>query len=88
MSIYLGDVSVEQIEHRTGITLSDEDREYLKAHRQHKINNTKIERGCWHCFDIPFSFNAGDEETAGFYLDMFKKYDWSQCKEPLQIVWG
>lgn len=88
MSIYLGDVSVEEIEQRTGILLSDEDKEYLKAHRQHKINNTKIEQGCWHCFDIPFSFNAGDEETAEFYLDMFKKYDWSQCKEPLQIVWG
>ena len=88
MSIYLGDVSVEEIEQRTGITLSDEDREYLKAHRQHKINNTKIEQGCWHCFDIPFSFNTGDEETAEFYLDMFKKYDWSQCKEPLRIVWG
>lgn len=88
MSLYLGNVSVEEIEQRTGITLSDDDREYLKEHRQHEINSVKIEQGRWHCFDIPFSFNTGDEETAEFYLAMFRKYDWSQCKEPLQIVWG
>ena len=34
MGIFLGNLSVEQIEKRTGIILSDEHREHMIAHRQ------------------------------------------------------
>ena len=87
MSIYLGNLSVEQIEERTGITLKDEDREYLKKHRQEAVNDTPLEVGKWHCFDIPFMIMTGNQETAEHYRDMLLSYDWSNCKEPLQIGW-
>lgn len=42
MNIYLGNLSVEQLEKRTGITLTDEHREYMKEHRQEAVNNTPL----------------------------------------------
>lgn len=87
MYIYLGNLSVEQIEERTGITLSDEHRDYMKAHRQETVNDTPIANEKWHCFDIPFMIMAGNKETAEYYTDMLSTYDWSKCKEPLQIGW-
>ena len=87
MGIYLGNLSVEQIEKRAGITLSDEHRDYMKAHRQEAVNNTPIADGEWHCFDIPFMIMTGNQETAEHYRDMLSSYDWSNCKEPLQIGW-
>ncbi len=87
MIIHLGNLSVEQIEKRTGITLSDEHREYMKAHRQEAVNDTPIADGAWHCFDIPFRIMTGNKETAEHYRDMLSTYDWSECKEPLQIGW-
>lgn len=87
MGIHLGNLSVEQIEKRTGITLSNEHREYMKAHRQEAVNNVPIAYGAWHCFDIPFIIMTGDKETAEYYRDMLLAYDWSECKESLQIGW-
>ncbi len=87
MGIYLGNLSVEQFEKRTGIILSDEHREYMKAHRQEAVNNTPITDGAWHGFDIPFIIMTGNKATAEFYRDMLSAYDWSECKELLQIGW-
>ena len=87
MAIFLGNLSVEQIERRSGITLSDEDREYLKANHQAKVNNTPLEHGKWHCYDIPFMLMVHDKSTAVTYRDMLEKYDWGKCREPLQIGW-
>ena len=52
MNIYLGNLSVEQIEKRTGITLTDEHREYMKKHRQEAVNDTPLDVGAWHCFVV------------------------------------
>lgn len=30
---------------------------------------------------------TSDKTTAEFYRDMLSAYDWSECKEPLQIGW-
>lgn len=87
MNIYLGNLSVEQIEKRTGITLTDEHREYMKKHRQEAVNDTPLDVGAWHCFDIPFIVMTGDKATAEFYRDMLSAYDWTKCKECLQIGW-
>lgn len=88
MTIYLGDLTVEQIEKRTGIELTEADREYLKENHQAAVNDREIEHGKWHCFDLPFMLMTGDKDTAIIYRDMLTKYDWTKCKEPLQIGWG
>ena len=85
--ILLGDLLVNQIEERTGITLSEDDREYMIAHRQAAVNHTPLKDGMWHCFDMPFMVMVHDKQTAEFYRDMLGKYDWSKCREALQIGW-
>lgn len=87
MMIYLGNLSVQQIEERTGITLSDTDREYMNANRQEEVNNTALKKGKWHCFDMPFMIMTHDKKTADTYRDMLMEYDWANCREALQIGW-
>jgi len=88
MGIYLGNLSIEDIEKRTGITLSDEHKKYMNEHRQMEVNHTPIKKGFWHGFDIPFMVMTSDEETAREYMEMLSVYDWSKCKEALQIGYG
>ena len=85
--IYLGNLSVKQIEERTGITLSDADREYMNTHRQEDVYDKALEEGKWHCFDIPFMIKTHDKKTADIYRDMLMEYDWENCREALQIGW-
>ncbi len=87
MNIYFGNLTIEQIEKRAGITLTDENREYMKAHRQEEVNKTPIAEGLWHGFDMPFMIMTGDKNTAEMYKNMLSAYDWSKCKEALQIAW-
>ena len=84
--IFLGNLSIEEIEKRTGIILNDKDREYMKAHRQENVS-VPLESGAWHGFDFPFCITASDKETAKVYADMLSAYDWTKCKEPLKITW-
>ena len=62
MSIMFGNQTPEQIEKRLCIILSDEHKEELRKTWQHKAEN--IEKGMWHCFDMPFMLVCGDAETA------------------------
>ena len=57
MGIYLGNLTVEQIEHRLGIVFSEEERSELKSARQEKASNIAADK--WHCFDIPFMIVCG-----------------------------
>lgn len=85
MNIYLGNLSIDDIEKRTGITLTDEHKKYMNEHHQMEVYSTPIKKGFWHGFDMPFMILTGDESTAKEYADMFSAYDWSNCKESLQI---
>ena len=87
MAIYLGNLTIEQIESRSGITLSNKDRYFFKANRQEVVNDTPLEHGKWHCYDIPFMLMVHDKSTAVTYRDILEKYDWNKCREALQIGW-
>lgn len=87
MGIYLGDLTVEQIERRLGIKLSEPDKEKLTGTHQGAVNNTPIEAGKWHCFDLPFMFMTHDRKTAELFRDIFQHYDASKFKETFQIGW-
>lgn len=58
----LGNLTIKDIEDRCNITLTYEEKEYLKNTKCESANN--IPKGNWHCFDIPFQIICGDEETA------------------------
>ena len=85
MGIMLGNLTVRQIEDRTGIKLSDKDVAELNEMRQEKAEN--IESGKWHCFDLPFMIVCGDKPTAEKILNILNVYDWSKAKQALKISW-
>ena len=85
MWIMLGNLTLKQIEDRTGIELSVEDRAELNGMRQEKAEN--IASGKWHCFDLPFMVVCGDKQTAEKMVKILSAYDWSKAKQALQISW-
>lgn len=78
----LGNLNIEEIQKRSGVTFPEELVEYMKPRKQEGASNIKV--GKWHCFDIPFVLVCGDMETAKEifkYLEPMSK----QFKEKLQI---
>ena len=74
MNIMLGNLTVEEMENRLGITLSDEHRKAFKDSRQEKVNNTPLEDGRWHCFDIPFMLMCDTMTTAEKFRNIIQQY--------------
>lgn len=82
MSIYLGNMSIDEMEKRTGVDFPQELRYYMKPRRQQSASN--IKPGEWHCFDIPFVLVCGDMETATDIHEHLKGLS-QDFKVPLQI---
>lgn len=83
--IMLGNLSLKQIEERTGISISSQDKEILGEMRQDRAEN--IAFGQWHCFDLPFMIVCGDKPTAEKVVKILSQYDWTKSKQALQISW-
>jgi len=62
MNIQLGNLSIKEIERRSGVTFPQPLVEYMETRHQPKADG--IAAGKWHCFDIPFNLLCGDRETA------------------------
>ena len=62
MAIYLGNLSIKEIEKRAGFEFPKELVDFMKPRRQQEASNIAVDR--WHCFDIPFVLECGDLETA------------------------
>jgi len=80
--ILLGNLSIEQMENRTGVKFPDDLIQYMSPRRQHEAANVK--EGCWHCFDIPFTLVCGDMKTATEIHNHLAPLG-SQFNEKLQI---
>ena len=85
MMIMLGNLTLKEIEERTGISVSDSDRAELSGMRQEKAEN--IASGKWHCFYLPFMLVCGDKPTAEKAVKILSAYDWTKAKQALQISW-
>ena len=83
MTIMLGNLTVAEIEKRTGVTFSEELKQLMEKTHQAEANN--IVDGRWHCFDIPFILVCGDKETATEIYSHLKYFS-SNFREPLQIA--
>lgn len=82
MSVFLGNLSIREIEERAGVKFPQELIDYMELRKQDKA--FIIKPGKWHCFDIPFNLVCGDRTTAEEiykYLSPMSK----DFKEPLQI---
>ena len=78
----LGNLTVLQIEKRLGIEFPEDVRDFMKQTHQSRADN--IEKGKWHCFDMPFNLVCGDMETATKIFESVKSKS-SECKEQLQF---
>lgn len=85
MMIFLGNQTVDDMERRLHIKFSEEHRAFLEENRQQKVNDTPLEPGKWHCYDIPFMLMTHDKETALTYKKLFSDYTLSG--ETFQIGW-
>ena len=82
MAIYLGNLSIEQMENRAGVEFPDKLKDYMKTRKQESASN--IKKGKWHCFDIPFVLVCGDMETATEVHNHLKELS-EAFEQPLQI---
>lgn len=72
MTIYLGNLTIEQIEKEYGVNFSEEDKQWLSEHHQDQASG--IEKDKWHFFDIPRIMMTGSKEFAKEIYDRFVKY--------------
>lgn len=82
MTIYLGNLTIEQIEKEYGVNFSEEDKQWLSEHHQDQASG--IEKDKWHFFDIPRIMMAGSNEFAKEIYDRFVKYSF---KGQFRIAW-
>lgn len=80
----LGNLSLEQIEARLHIVLTEKDKKELTDTWQQKAEH--IRDGMWHCFDLPFIMVCGDIRTAEKMKNLFTSYDLSNA-ERFGISW-
>ena len=83
MNIYLGNLTISEIENRSGIKFPEN--LILFMEKRHQDNANKINKEKWHCFDIPFILVCGDLYTANIIYNFLKPYT-KDFKEPLQIA--
>lgn len=80
--IMLGNLSLEEMQKRSGVEFPLELIEYMTPRKQEKAENVK--EGMWHCFDIPFTLLVGDMETAKEIYKYLSPLS-SDFKEKMQI---
>lgn len=72
MNIYLGNLSIEQIEREYSVVFTDEDKQWLQEHHQDEASNIQSDK--WHFFDIPRVMMTGSHKCAKEIYDRFEKY--------------
>lgn len=82
MEISLGNLSVSEIQARLGIEFPEDIVSFMQENHQATASN--IQKGKWHCFDIPFNIVCGDVETAQKIFDALKDQA-GNCKESLRF---
>ena len=70
--IYLGNLSIEQIEREYCVLFSEGDKKWLLEHHQDKAENIKSDK--WHFFDIPRVVIVGSQEFAQELYNRLIKY--------------
>ena len=83
MNINLGNLGIDEMQKRSGVTFPDELIEYMSERRQQKAENIAV--GMWHCFDIPFTLVCGDKETATEIYKHLQPLS-GEFKEAMQIA--
>lgn len=73
MVIYLGNLTVKELEDKHSFTLSNEHRITLESMRQNKAENVKSDN--FHIFNIPRVIACGSKDTAIKVYEILKQYN-------------
>ena len=81
--MFIGNLTVRQLEDKLSCSFSDEDYEFLSKHRTDDANfkaNNKF-----HIYEVPFTIIMG-YRIKNEMLKLLNRYDWEiKCKEPLAL---
>jgi hypothetical protein len=83
MNIMLGNLTVSEIEKRTGVIFPEELKQLMEKTHQHEASN--ISNGKWHCFDIPFVLVCGGMPLAQEIYDHLRIKS-GEFKEKMEIA--
>ncbi len=72
MAIYLGNLTVGQLEKTLGIALDKEAADFLSSTWQ--ANASSIHKDKWHCFDMPLCIACGSKEMAAKAYEILRPY--------------
>ena len=82
MSIYLGNLSIEQIAPEYSVAPTHEHTQWPQDHHQDEASN--IQSNKWHFFDIPRVMMTGSSDFAKELYDRFIKYSF---QGQFRIAW-
>lgn len=86
MGIYLGNLSVSDLQQTLGIKISDSDKRFLESIRVDKTDKVKYNTGTIHIYDIPLCIMCSGNIFHKVKSIMEKYANNSQFLEPLQII--
>lgn len=86
MSIYLGNLSIQEFENRAGITLTEDERKLFIEMREQVCDKVEGKKAI-HIYDIPFCIECGNKEARSEVIRILTPYSY-KLKEPLQIGGG
>ena len=72
--VYLGSLSIREIEEMHGFRFTDEESEYLKATQHHKARFKDGETG-WHMFDLPPFLAISNGSVGNKALSIFSSHN-------------
>lgn len=82
MIMYLGNLSLNEIENRCGVEFPKDLKDYMAD--KHQAHASDVAKGKWHCFDAPFMLVCGGMEMAKHVADYLTPLA-SNFKESLSI---
>lgn len=86
MAIYLGNLSIKEMENRCGIVLTDNERDILENLREDTIANVRGNNKI-HIYDIPLLIECGNVEARKTVIDILMQYS-SQMTAKLGVGGG
>ena len=89
MAIYLGNLTVEQIEsddYGHCFKFTEQEREYLNAHH-HKLASFDDRKSGWHMFDMPRRLEVSPDEIGEKVIEIFKGHN-SEIHGSIEVAYA
>lgn len=85
MQVRIGNLKIEEVLDKLGITLPKEVVERMRKRHQPSAQAEDLKAEQWHCFERPFCTVCGSRETAYEWFEILSPYG-NEMKTQMQIV--